>query len=232
MSFEIRHGLDLSSGFAHPPWYTFVVHLRRNILTGTVLASLLAILSGESWGALATDHAVFSTFTRHITRQVSIDKQAFAQASTCLSWFYKATKRPPPPAVQGISWRRTLSSSQPDEDCPRQYPGGMDAAREDFAKTQTLLSVSLTVYEFALVADHNDDQSYSTAELQDLFHSLSLAYDAGDPPSTTGATLTARFDKWYLARSLDEVMQGMSTLYDRGYRVTEHDRTELDRVMR
>src|SRR5512134_1145046 len=108
VSFEIRHSLDLSSGFAHPPWYTFVVHLRRNILTGTVLASLLAILSGESWGALATDHAVFSTFTRHITRQVSIDKHALAAARTCVSWFCKATKRPPPPAVQGINWRRTL----------------------------------------------------------------------------------------------------------------------------
>jgi hypothetical protein len=192
----------------------------------------LAIVPGETLGALATDPAVFSTFTRHIARQVSIDKQAFAQASTCLSWFYKASKKVPPPAAQGIRWRPTRSSSEPEKDCPRRYPGGMEAAREDFAKTQTLLSVSLTVYEFALVADHNDDQSYSAAELKDLFQSLSLAYDAADPPSTAGATLTARFDKWYLARSLDEVMQGMSTLYERGYRVTAHDRTELDRVMK
>ena len=52
------------------------------------------------------------------------------------------------------------------------------------------------------------------------------------PPPAAGATLTARFDQWYRARSLEEVMQGMSTLYDRGYRVTAHDRAELDRVMK
>jgi hypothetical protein len=108
----------------------------------------------------------------------------------------------------------------------------MEPAREDFARKQALLSVSLTIYEFALVADHNDDQQYNSAELQDIFHSLSLAYDAAAPPGAAGATLTARFDQWYRTRSLDEVMKGMSTLYERGYRVTQHDRAELDRVMK
>jgi len=204
---------------------------RRNIVVGTVLVSVLAIVSGNSWSAPLTDNTVFLTFTKHIARQVSLDKEAFARASTCLSWFYKATPKTPPPPVQGISWNRP-ASSQAEQDCLRQYPGGMEAARDDFAKTQALLSVSLTVYEFALVADHNDDQSYSPAELQDLFHSLSLAYDAADPPLSPIATLTARFDRWYRTRNLDEVMQGMSALYERGYRVTAQDRAELDRVMR
>ena len=53
----------------------------------------------------------------------------------------------------------------------------MEPAREDFARKQAMLSVSLTIYEFALVADHNDDQQYNAAELQDIFHSLSLAFD-------------------------------------------------------
>jgi hypothetical protein len=44
--------------------------------------------------------------------------------------------------------------------------------------------------------------------------------------------VTARFDQWYRTRNLDEVMKGMSTLYERGYRVTQHDRAELDRVMK
>jgi hypothetical protein len=95
-----------------------------------------------------------------------------------------------------------------------------------------LLSVSLTVYEFALVADHNDDQQYNSVELQDLFHSISLTYDAAAPPRAAGAALTARFDQWYRTRNIEEVMKGMSTLYDRGYRVTAHDRAELDRVMK
>jgi hypothetical protein len=46
------------------------------------------------------------------------------------------------------------------------------------------------------------------------------------------ATLTARFDQWYRARNLEEVMSGMSMLYEQGYRVTAHDRAELDRVMK
>ncbi len=187
--------------------------------------------SSEARGALVGDNGVFPTFTRHIAQQVSIDKQAFVEASTCLSWFYKGEKKPPPAAAQGINWRLTVAL-QPERDCPRHYPGGMEPAREDFARKQALLSVSLTVYEFALVADHNDDQQYNAEELQDIFHSLSLAYDAAAPPGAAGATLTARFDQWYRTRNLDEVMKGMSTLYEQGYRVTQHDRAELDRVMK
>ena len=182
---------------------------------------------------MAIDNGVFPTFTGHIARQVGIDKQAFAQASTCLSWFYHALKQPPPATAQGVSWRLSISSaSDPARDCPKQYPGGMETAREDFARKQAFLSVSLTVYEFALVADHNDDQHYNAGELEDLFHSLSIAYDAAAPPPAAGAALTARFDQWYRAKSLEEVMHGMSSLYERGYRVTAHDRAELDRVMR
>lgn len=206
------------------------MHAQSTIPAATLAVFLSAFTQGEARATLVADNGVFPTFTRHIARQVSIDKEAFAQASTCLSWFYKGSKKPPPAATQGITWR--LPVLEPERDCPRQYPGGMETARDDFAKKQTSLSVSLTVYEFALVADHNDDQQYNTAELQDLFHSLSLAYDAATPPRAAGATLTARFDQWYRTRNLEEVMQGMSTLYERGYRVTAHDRAELDRVMK
>ena len=82
----------------------------------------------------------------------------------------------------------------------------MEPAREDFARKQAMLSVSLTIYEFALVADHNDDQQYNAAELQDIFHSLSLAFLMAATPGAAGATLTARFDQWYRTRNLDEVM--------------------------
>ena len=208
------------------------MHAGLNIVVGTVFVFLLAIAPGEARSAGRIDNAVFSSFTGHITRQMGLDKQAFAQASTCLSWFYKASKKkPPPPAAQGINWSPTAGPPL-EEDCPRFYPGGMDAAREDFARTQTLLSVCLTIYEFALVADQDDNQSYSTIELRDLFQSLSLAYDAGDSPRTSINTLTDRFDNWHRARTLDPVMQGMSTLYERGYRVTPNDRAELDRVMK
>lgn len=207
------------------------MHPQSTVPAATLAVFLSAFTEGEARATLVADNGVFPTFTRHIARQVSIDKEAFAQASTCLSWFYKGSKKAPPAATQGIAWRLPILL-EPERDCPRQYPGGMETARDDFAKKQTSLSVSLTVYEFALVADHNDDQQYNAAELQDMFHSLSLAYDAATPPRAAGATLTARFDQWYRTRNLEEVMQGMSTLYERGYRVTAHDRAELDRVMK
>ncbi|HEY6085171.1 MAG TPA: hypothetical protein VIU63_07225 [Nitrospira sp.] len=178
---------------------------------------------------MALDNRVFLEFSQHIVNQVHQDKQAFARASTCLSWFYKASKTPVPPA-QGIVWRP--AALQPETDCPRRYPGGMNAARDDFARTQTLLSVSLTVYQFALVADLNDDYAYNAAELQDLFSSLSLTLDTTGAHPPPVAALTERFDHWYRIRNLEEVMKGMNALYERGYRVTADDRAELDRVMK
>lgn len=194
-------------------------------------ATLLIFFSAEFRHALAVDNPVFLSFVSHITKQVSVDKQAFVKASTCLSWFYHQLKKPKTPAVEGVAWNPTTSSFR-EEDCLQYYPGGMDEARNDFAKTQTFLSVSMTVYEFALVADHNDDQSYSVAELQDLFHALSLTYHEGEPSQLSVDTLTSRFDQWYRTKNLDDVMKGMNHLYERGYRVTIRDRAELDQVMK
>jgi hypothetical protein len=190
----------------------------------TVLTS--ALFPGDSWGI---DNTIFQQFTQHISRQIHKDKKAFAQANTCVSWFYKAEKTPPP-TVQGIGWNPT-PSSQIEVDCLRHYPSGMDDARDDLAKTQALLSVSLTFYEFALVADRNDDAIYSPIELQDLLRSLTLSYHDGEPAPKQVTALMERFDSWYRSRNMDALMQGMSDLYERGYRVTPSDRVELDRVM-
>src|SRR4029077_17724212 len=149
--------------------------------------------------------------------------------NACVSWFYQLNKTPPP-TVQGIGWKPT-SSSQLEVDCLRNYPSGMDDARNDLAKTQALLSVSLTFYEFALVADQNDDAIYSPIELQDLFRSLSLSYHNGDSILMQVSALTERFDNWYQKRNMDALMQGMNALYERANRVTPFDRVELDRVM-
>jgi hypothetical protein len=201
--------------------------LARLLAAGVFLAVLILALFPEN--SSGRENQIFQQFTQHIGRQIHKDKQAFAQASNCVSWFYKAAKTPPP-VVQGISWDLT-PASQPETDCPRYYPGGMEEAREDFAKTQSLLSVSLTFYEFALVADRNDDAIYSSGELQDLFRSLALSYQQGDPTTKQITALTERFDSWYRSRNMDALIQGMSDLYGRGYRVTPSDRAELDRVM-
>jgi hypothetical protein len=185
-----------------------------------------ALFPGVSWGR---DNTIFQQFTQHISRQIHKDKQAFAQANACVSWFYKAEKTPPP-TMQGIAWNPT-PSSQIEVDCIRRYPRGMDDARDDLAKTQALLSVSLTFYEFALVADRNDDAVYSPVELQDLLRSLTLSYHDEEPAPKQVIALMERFDSWYHSRNMDALMQGMSDLYERGYRMTPSDRVELDRVM-
>ena len=187
---------------------------------------MFTVLPRDSWSG---DNAIFEQFTQHINRQIHRDKQAFAQANTCVSLFYK-TGKTPPATVQGIGWSPT-SSSQIEADCVRHYPSGMDDARNDLAKTQALLSVSLTFYEFALVADRNDDATYSPIELQDLLRSLTLSYHDGQPVQKQVTALMERFDSWYRSRNMDALMQGMSDLYERGYRVTPSDRVELDRVM-
>jgi hypothetical protein len=199
----------------------------RLFATGVFLTVLISALFPEN--SIGRDNAIFQQFTQHIGRQIHKDKQAFAQANTCVSWFYKAGKVPPP-TVQGIGWHPTLSS-QVEADCLRHYPRGMDDARDDLAKTQALLSVSLTFYEFALVADRNDDAIYSPVELQDLLRSLTLSYHDEEPTPKQVTALMERFDSWYHSRNMDALMQGMSDLYERGYRVTPSDRAELDRVM-
>ena len=202
-----------------PDFYLFTAGVFLSVL-------ICALFPGDSWGK---ENEIFQQFTQHIGRQIYKDKQAFALANHCVSWFYK-TKKAPPASVQGINWDPTFSS-QPEWDCSRNYPGGMDDARDDLAKTQASLSVSLTFYEFALVADQNDDAIYSPAEIQDLFRSLSLSYHNGESTLVQVSALTDRFDSWYHRRNMDALMQGMSDLYERGYRVTPSDRVELDRVM-
>ena len=198
------------------------------LLTGGLLLTVLlcGLFPGDSLGG---DNAIFQQFTQHIGQQIHKDKQAFAQANTCVSWFYQAGKAPPPSA-QKIDWRPT-PSSQVEMDCLHHYPSGMDDARNDLAKTQALLSVSLTFYEFALVADRNDDAIYSPVEIQDMLRSLTLSYHDEESASTQITALMERFDNVYRSRNMDALMQGMSDLYERGYRVTPSDRIELDRVM-
>jgi len=199
----------------------------RLLAAGVFLTVMMCgLFPGDSLGR---ENTIFQQFTQHIGRQIHRDKQAFSQANSCVSWFYKL-KKTPPPAVQGISWNAT-PSSQLEVDCLLNYPSGMDDARDDFAKTQSLLSVSLTFYQFALVADRNDDAIYSPTELQDLLRSLTLSYHDGEPTPNQVRALTERFDSLYRSRNMDALMQGISDLYERGYRVTPSDRVELDRVM-
>ena len=203
------------------------------MLRPLMVLTILLSLGLPSWVAGADAYernGVFDRFSRHIQRQVESDKIAFAKASGCTNWFYQQEKhKPVSPGAQPISLDLVLTPPS-REDCLRDYPGGLDAVRQDFHRTQTSLSVSLTFYEFALVGDRDDDARYSGEELGDLFQSLALTYDPTHSPASHASALTERFDAWYRTRNLESVMNGMGQLYEKGYRVTPADRVELDRV--
>ena len=176
----------------------------------------------------------FAPFTAHIHKQIQIDKRVFAVAQTCTEWFYKQQrKKPSEPKAQGVALRGGLQPAetvQETAECQSRYPGGIDAAREDFSRTQSSLALSLTFYEFALVGDRNDDGRYSTAELKDILESFGLLYERERPPAVHHAALNAQFDTIRKAGGLDALMASMGILYDKGYRFTSLDRAALNRV--
>lgn len=187
-----------------------------------------------------SDINVFARFTEHIHRQADTDKQAFAVASQCMTWFYKQQRhKPAPPAVQHIawtwanqpSWNTTDSSDQDGSDCRTRYPGGIDAVRSDFQRTQAFLSLSLTFYEFALVGDGDDNSTYSSRELHDILMALNLAAEPSLGADAHLHSLTSHFDSLHEVRGMEALMTGMGKLYDQGYRVTTADKAHLNRVM-
>lgn len=212
--------------------------------TYTLLKPLLLIipLAIGLWDAgptpvqaeITESNNVFGRFTAHIREQIKLDKQGFADAQVCTEWFYKErAKKPPRPAAQGVSYRTGQKIAKPtrgESDCRRRYPNGLEAAREDFSRTQSSLALSLTFYEFALVGDRNDDGRYSATELQDILESFNLSFDAERSPTVQANTLNAKFDALRKAGSLDALMVSMGLLYDKGYRLTAQDRAAIDRI--
>lgn len=182
---------------------------------------------------------IFAQLTQHIKRQADTDKQAFATASQCMNWFYKQQRhKPAPPAVQNIAWSMAPSSALPaveseaeGADCRRRYPDGLDGVRTDFQRTQALLSLSLTFYEFALVGDGDDNSLYSARELYDILVALNLAAEPSLGADAHLRSLTSQFDALHDARGMEALMAGMGKLYDQGYRVTTADKAHLNRVM-
>lgn len=182
---------------------------------------------------------VFAQLTQHIKRQADTDKQAFAIASQCMNLFYKQQRhKPAPPAVQQIAWVPPAADAFPAADsdaqeaaCRKRYPEGLDAVRTDFQRTQALLSLSLTFYEFALVGDGDDNSLYNARELHDILVALNLAAEPSLGTAAHLRSLTAQFDSLHEARGMEALMAGMGKLYDQGYRVTTADKAHLNRVM-
>jgi hypothetical protein len=152
-----------------------------------------------------------------------------------VEWFYRERlRKPQSPPTHGISFPLSDMLPSPPKDgaqCRTRYPEGLDAARKDFTLSQSLLSVSLTFYEFALVADRNDDGRYSHEEVQDMLESFGLSFNEALPPAAHLAVLNAQFDSIHRSTGLDKLMAGMGVLYERGYRLSPQDRASLNQVL-
>jgi hypothetical protein len=208
----------------------------RYLVAGILCCAVTAASIPSSLAAID----IFGRFTQYIQRQAETDKRAFAAASQCMSWFYKQQRqRPAPPDMQRIAWTdqaKSLwtaadSSEQEASDCRSRYPDGIDAVRTDFQRTQALLSLSLTFYEFALVGDGDDNSAYSSRELRDILIALDLSSEPSLGAAAHLLALTSKFDTLHHARGMEALMAGMGKLYEQGYRVTTQDKARLNRVM-
>lgn len=196
--------------------------------------------------AEAAPNDPFIQITEHVRQRVTQDKQQFVIADTCTQFYYRQLRprqSAPRPSTEPIAWRpsdQTRLLGRPASvaesvgpDCAALYPKGLEQAREAFSLTQTALSISLTFYEFALVADRDDDWRYSPREIQDFLRALDLQEppdDSSGSDAAHGQALKTKFDRIYENRSLDLVVTGMGHLYDSGYRLTAADRHALDLV--
>ena len=205
----------------------------RSHLVVLCLSSGLIGLPPASWSAEGPD--VFRAFTAHIQRQVDVDKQQFVAAQVCTEWFYKEFQRPRPPRppADTIAFDPGARPRAADDrsDCRRRY-SGLEAARKDFSRTQSALSISLTFYEFALVGDRDDDDRYSDTEIQDMMESFGMPFNEALPPAAHLMALTSQFEAIKQGLGLEALMAGMGVLYDRGYRLSSHDQAALSRVTR
>jgi len=200
---------------------------------GTIGVALLGPLFIETVTvAMArADTDIFATFTAHIERQIQTDKRAFVTAQLCTQWFYKQlSPTPKPPSASPIAFEG--SGRDPLEDaaaCRGRY-ANLDAARHDTSKTQSALSLTLTFYEFALVGDRDDDSRYNETELRDMMECFGLTFNAVLPATAHLAVLDRHFAWIQEQGGLEALMTGMSLLYDRGYRLTPHDRTAIAHI--
>lgn len=208
-------------------WYTTAMRPAERLSVCLVGCLVVTIWLAEGSGA-AMGRGVFRGFTDHITLQIAKDKVDFAEAESCTSWFYQQLKKSLTnrPEVQRLS----LANEDPNRHlCAKRYPG-IDEARAAFAQSQSFLSLSLTFYQFALVADRNDNERYDAVELRDILDSLHVVPVEDGLPLEALAKLNGKFDDVRQAAEFTALTQGMQVLYDKGYRLTHEDQTAMRRV--
>ncbi len=187
--------------------------------------AIAVCIGGMSWAAVG--NGVFQGFIHHIAQQITRDKVDFAVAESCTSWFYEQLKKPVRPDVKRLSF--VVEEDSGSHACAGRYPG-INEARQAFAHSQSTLSLSLTFYQLALVADRDDDERYDANELRDILASLNVALLQGDLPVQLLAKLTGKFDDVREAIEFTTLTDGMQALYSKGYRFTPADQVAMGRV--
>lgn len=208
-------------------WYTTAMRPAERLSVCLVGCLIVTTWLAEGGGA-AMGRGVFQGFTEHITRQIAKDKVDFAEAESCTFWFYREWKKAltDRPEVHRLS----LANEDPDlHVCAKRYPG-IDEARAAFAQSQSFLALSLTFYQFALVADRDDDERYDAVELSDVLDSLHVVPVEEGLPLDVLARLNGKFDDMRHAAEFTALTHGMQVLYDKGYRLTHDDQSAMGRV--
>ena len=215
-------GARISRWYTDPMYFLGNAHIFRVCSVGLVVSLLFPTL------LFAFERGVFRAFTEHISRQITKDVYDFSEAQTCTEWFYRKLRKPPyvKPDVERTSMQAAEGGAD-EHPCAIRYPKGIDSARERFSETQSSLSLSLTFYQFALIADKNDDENYDPGELEDVLKSVGMVYRVNDHPLLQ---LKQKFDSVRQASQFEVLTDGMQELFQKGYRLTEFDQGQMDRI--
>ncbi len=175
---------------------------------------------------------LFQGFREHIRAQILKDKKEFSIADTCTGWFYQQQPHTKPNA-QAEPVRFLLNQGvDSNHDCPKRFPGGLEAAREEFGKAQQELSLSLTFFQMVLIGDGDDNGEYSLQETRDVVESFGLPFFSHQPVTEYLVHLTSLFDRTRAEVQFKGLMDGMQVLMDKGYRFTEADQAGLNEELK
>ena len=194
-----------------------------------VSSVMLPFAFGISWSSPGTE--VFQGFTNHISTQIYKDKRAFSIADTCTAWFYKNMGKEPKAAqAERIHWV-PLTHPAPELDCAQRYPEGLEGARKDFGEAQQQLSLSLTFFQMALLGDGDDNEEYSSQEIQDVLEAFQVPFQDSPPMDRYLGDLTGLFDTIRSESQFQMLMEGMQALLSKGYRLTGADQAAMNKEL-
>jgi len=204
--------------------------------TSSVLSVLVkAVLvfglgSGETlWASPGTD--LFQGFLKHVHAQIIKDRREFSIADTCTVWFYQQQQPRPQSEMEMV---RLISTQQidPNHECAKRFPGGLEAARDGFGKAQQDLSLSLTFFQMILIGDRDDNKEYDLQETRDVVEAFGLPFYRHQPVTEYLVHLTGLFDRIRAEMEFKGLMDGMQILMNKGYRFTEADQEGLNEELK